>query len=260
MIILNKYHFRLPYHPPPASHPVFSISSLSVPVSLCDTTTCLSGNLALFRTNYLVVSLFILLISLVYHPISLIVLLVALLAWFFLYFSRDVPLRVFDLKIDERMVMVGLGVLTVVALAVVAAAMSAVMVRLHGFLRFRALGDKAGCWVPGWRSSRVCMDDVNFTTCQSCIAEAKDAIAQLCHQSKKGPYDSDFFHKIGTENEFFSFSFNNVSDPALFNAKTNELLSSFSQQGSINPTLCATGLINYDTTKVREKGMTMVTD
>ncbi|GAB2217663.1 hypothetical protein Droror1_Dr00000866 [Drosera rotundifolia] len=137
----------------------FSISSLSVPVSLSDATARLSGNLALFRSNYLAVSLFILLLSLVYHPISLIVLVVALLAWFFLYFSRDVPLRVLDYEIDERLVVVGLGVLTVVALVfarvwvevVVAAAVSGVVVGLHGVSRVPSLGDEAygGLLGPG---------------------------------------------------------------------------------------------------------------
>ncbi|GAB2228762.1 hypothetical protein Drorol1_Dr00022892 [Drosera rotundifolia] len=103
-----------------------------------------------------------------------------------------------------------------------------------------------------------CRGDVNFTTCQTCVAEAKSTISQLCPSNKGGIiwYDfcelkysnSDFFHKIDTQNEFFLLNVNNVSNPVSFNAKTNELLSLLSEQASLSPRLFATGAASFDAT------------
>ncbi|BFG37833.1 hypothetical protein CerSpe_241070 [Prunus speciosa] len=86
-------------------------TALSLPSNLSEATTRLAQNLTHFRSNYTLVLLTELFLSLLYHPVSIIVFLII-----FLYFSRDQPLEVFGFTVGDRVVMVVLGVVTVLAL------------------------------------------------------------------------------------------------------------------------------------------------
>ncbi|GFY85002.1 PRA1 (Prenylated rab acceptor) family protein [Actinidia rufa] len=122
----------------------FSPSALSLPVSLSEASFRLRVNLHHFRLNYAVVGLTVLFLSLIFHPLSLIVFLVTLLAWLYLCLSRDEPLTIFNRTIDDRVVMIGLGFVTVLALiwssvwlnVLVSAAVSAAVICLHAMIRF----------------------------------------------------------------------------------------------------------------------------
>nr|XP_011468905.1 PREDICTED: PRA1 family protein F3-like [Fragaria vesca subsp. vesca] len=71
---------------------MFDFRSLTFPLCFGDVLTRLRYNAAYFRMNYAIVVLLILFLSLLWHPISLIVMLAA---WLFLYFLRDEPLVLF---------------------------------------------------------------------------------------------------------------------------------------------------------------------
>ncbi|EYU46500.1 hypothetical protein ABFS82_04G036700 [Erythranthe guttata] len=87
-------------------------ASYSLPYSFGDFASRLNRNLGHFRVNYAMIVLVVLFLSLLYHPISMIVFMVIFVFWFLLYFFRDEPIVVFNRMVDDRMVMVGLGILT----------------------------------------------------------------------------------------------------------------------------------------------------
>ncbi|WCJ43874.1 PRA1 (Prenylated rab acceptor) family protein [Euphorbia peplus] len=96
---------------------VVNFSSFSLPYSYSDAMSRVKYNVNYFRVNYAMVFLSILFLSLLWHPLSLIVFILVFIAWFFLYFSRDGPIVVFNRVFDDRIVLIVLGFSTVFALA-----------------------------------------------------------------------------------------------------------------------------------------------
>jgi hypothetical protein len=126
-----------------------SLSSLSLPSSISQATTRIGVNLTRFLFNYSFILLFILLISLVYHPLSILLLLIAFAGWYFLFFTResDESLTLFNLvSLDDRVVVVALVIFSLVVVAVtgvwvnVVVSVVAAVVCLHGALRTTDVG------------------------------------------------------------------------------------------------------------------------
>nr|XP_043615090.1 PRA1 family protein F3-like [Erigeron canadensis] len=95
---------------------MFNLSSVNFPHGVSDAFARVKTNLGYFRMNYAVIMLSILFLSLLWHPISLIVFVIMMAVWLFLYFLRDEALMVFHRTIDDRTVLVVLSILTIVLL------------------------------------------------------------------------------------------------------------------------------------------------
>uniref|UniRef100_A0A7N0UZ87 PRA1 family protein n=1 Tax=Kalanchoe fedtschenkoi TaxID=63787 RepID=A0A7N0UZ87_KALFE len=117
--------------------------ALRLPPNASDALSRIRTNLAYFRMNYAIIVLAILFLSLLWHPISLIVLVAMMALWLFLYFLRDEPLVVLRRTIDDGVVLVVLSVLTIVLLLLTKATwnivgavlIGAAIVLLHAALR-----------------------------------------------------------------------------------------------------------------------------
>ncbi|KAK6944836.1 Prenylated rab acceptor PRA1 [Dillenia turbinata] len=120
-----------------------NLRSINLPTSFGEALLRIRTNLAYFRTNYVIISLIILFLSLLWHPISLIVFIIMMAAWLFLYFLRDQQLVLFNFAVDDRLVLLLLSALTIGFLLltdvtvniIVSIVISIVLVLVHGAIR-----------------------------------------------------------------------------------------------------------------------------
>jgi PRA1 family protein 1 len=87
---------------------MIQFSHFKLPSSFYDTIQRINTNAKHFRANYVITMLLTIFLSLLEHPISLIILIVMMIAWLYLYFLRVTPLVIFGYQIDERYVVISL--------------------------------------------------------------------------------------------------------------------------------------------------------
>ncbi|MFS7980922.1 putative prenylated rab acceptor P [Helianthus anomalus] len=113
---------------------MLNLASINFPHNITDSYSRIKTNTAYFRMNYAIIVLIILFLSLLWHPISLIVFVVLMAAWLFLYFLRDEPLMIFHRVVDDRVVMTVLFVVTVVLLLLTGATVNILVAMLIGLV------------------------------------------------------------------------------------------------------------------------------
>ncbi|KAJ0029883.1 hypothetical protein Pint_13375 [Pistacia integerrima] len=117
--------------------------SLNPPTSFGNFLDRARTNAAIFRMNYAIIVLFILFVSLLWHPISLIAYILMIVAWLFLYFLRDDPLTVLGYMVDDCLVLIGLSLATFAVLFLTnvtnniigGLSIGMVVILVHGILR-----------------------------------------------------------------------------------------------------------------------------
>ncbi|KAL3511699.1 hypothetical protein ACH5RR_024416 [Cinchona calisaya] len=113
---------------------MFNFRSIRLPTSFHDAVARVKTNAAYFSMNYAIIVLLILFLSLLWHPISMIVFIVLMAAWIFLYFLRDEPLMIFGRLISDRVVLIVLSVLTIVLLLLTHATLNILVSVLVGIV------------------------------------------------------------------------------------------------------------------------------
>nr|KYP58365.1 PRA1 family protein F2 [Cajanus cajan] len=119
---------------------MFNFRSFALPAGFSDAVSRLRTNVAFFQMNYAIVLLILLFLSLLWHPISLIVFVVLMAAWLFLYFLRDEPLTLFGRLVSDRLVLLVMAVLTIVLLLLTGATLNILVALLVGVLLVVAHG------------------------------------------------------------------------------------------------------------------------
>lgn len=90
--------------------------SFSLPISAAESMVRIRRNASYFRVNYAMIMLVILFLSLLWHPLSMIIYLIIFVLWWFFYLFRDDQVVVLGRVIDDRIVLGILSLLTIVCL------------------------------------------------------------------------------------------------------------------------------------------------
>ncbi|KAK7272311.1 hypothetical protein RJT34_28823 [Clitoria ternatea] len=115
----------------------------------------------------------------------------------------------------------------------------------------------------------LCRGDVSASDCKTCVSEAAKEILNRCPYNKGGIIwydncmfkylDNNFFGKIDNTNNFSMLNVQNVSDPAMFNYMTKELLSLLAYKASVSSKMYATGELKIGGESEKIYGLTQCT-
>ncbi|KAG6588033.1 PRA1 family protein F2, partial [Cucurbita argyrosperma subsp. argyrosperma] len=122
---------------------MIQLQDLTFPASSKQLINRIKNNAEFFWTNYILIILFILFLSLLWQPISFMVFIISLLAWLYLYFLHDEPFVIRGRAVDDRLVMVVLSLVTVALLffthatknIIISMSIGVVVVFVHGALK-----------------------------------------------------------------------------------------------------------------------------
>ncbi|XVF88744.1 hypothetical protein PTKIN_Ptkin19aG0076100 [Pterospermum kingtungense] len=90
--------------------------SMSTPTNLNDSIQRILTNVAYFKTNYIIIILTLFFVNLLWHPGTLFLLIIMIVAWSSLYFVRDNPISIEGIVIDRRRIIMGLLIATIAVL------------------------------------------------------------------------------------------------------------------------------------------------
>ncbi|XP_071690326.1 PRA1 family protein F2-like [Rutidosis leptorrhynchoides] len=118
-------------------------TSFTLPLSFPDLSLRFNQNIYTYRGNYVIISLLVFILTLIFRPITAVVFLIIIVSWIYLLIARDEPLVVFDFEIGDRMILIALSVVTIVAVAVagvwwnifISSLIAILLVSLHAILR-----------------------------------------------------------------------------------------------------------------------------
>ncbi|RZC68282.1 hypothetical protein C5167_031537 [Papaver somniferum] len=122
---------------------MISQEGFNIPSTFNDSISRIKINLAYFRMNYTILVLLSLFLSLLWHPVSLLLFVLTMFLWLFFYFLRDEPLVILHRNIDDRVVLVVLSVFTILVLLLthvtlnilISVSLCVVLVLVHAGLR-----------------------------------------------------------------------------------------------------------------------------
>lgn len=119
------------------------LTSFTLPLSFPDLTLRFNKNIYTYRGNYVIISLLVFILTLIFRPITAIVFLIIIVSWIYLLIARDEPLVIYDFEIGDRLILIALSVVTIVAVAVasvwwnvfISSLIAVLLVSLHAILR-----------------------------------------------------------------------------------------------------------------------------
>ncbi|KAE8680992.1 hypothetical protein F3Y22_tig00111356pilonHSYRG00158 [Hibiscus syriacus] len=134
---------------------MIKIHALNLPPNVNEAARRIQTNVVFFKTNYVIVVALLLFLTLLLHPVSLIIIAIIAGAWLLQYFLRDNPLLIYGFVIDRSTIITVLTLFTI-AMVFLTDLMNNIMtgvffgltvVLLHGLFRTvddLAAGDEKG--------------------------------------------------------------------------------------------------------------------
>nr|XP_043629004.1 PRA1 family protein D-like [Erigeron canadensis] len=119
------------------------LTNFTLPLSISSLSNRFTSNIYTYRGNYAIITIIIFILTLIFRPFTAVMFLFIISSWVYLLIARDEPLVLFDFEIGDRLVLIGLSVVTIVAVAVsgvwwklfVSGLISGLVVSLHAILK-----------------------------------------------------------------------------------------------------------------------------
>ncbi|XVF31097.1 hypothetical protein REPUB_Repub16aG0116300 [Reevesia pubescens] len=97
---------------------IVSLSSFSLPISAAEAKARIKLNISYFLVTYVIIMLIIVFLTLLWHPISMIVFLITFIFWWFFYLFNENPVVVFNKTVNDNVILGFLSFATVLLLVI----------------------------------------------------------------------------------------------------------------------------------------------